>query len=349
MIPFSDLPSKWSLLEQLDLASTNAEEKTRLEAVFDEVPSPDCSVSSADVFFTDDTCILSPLSESDDSGVSSCNSPLGNCSVEELESSAWFSNQVVNDADLPVTIPEVSNQNEFRNLFENLQETALNAQQMQDINPAIGFGITEMCQFDGAVVPNNDVIDVPSVPVHVPIPADHSTFELETKEEVETSEVAFIEHTALPPVLVKESEQSIPVEIVPCPDPCWKSNQRLLVIRGDQFIAKPLQPKMKNCHMQTDMIDSVRSSPYPKTKPAKKKSPEQKERKRCQNRNAASKYRNKKKDELGELFEEAQKLEETNKNLSDKVTSLTAEIDYLKGLMLDVIKAKLARSNSPSN
>lgn len=91
--------------------------------------------------------------------------------------------------------------------------------------------------------------------------------------------------------------------------------------------------------------DDVRYSPYKKCK--KQKTPEQRLRKKAQNRNAASRYRNKKKDEFNLMNDEANELEEKNKELKGKVQGLRTEIDYLKNLMLDVIKARLANGTLP--
>lgn len=93
--------------------------------------------------------------------------------------------------------------------------------------------------------------------------------------------------------------------------------------------------------------DDVRYTPYKKTR--KQKTPEQRKRKKSQNRTAASKYRVKKKDELQVINAEADELEGKNKVLRGKVDGLRTEIDYLKNLMLDVIKARLAKGTLPSN
>lgn len=92
--------------------------------------------------------------------------------------------------------------------------------------------------------------------------------------------------------------------------------------------------------------DEIRFKPYSKSK---KKTPEQRQRKKAQNRTAASRYRVKKKDELQTISVEADELEEKNKKLRGKVDGLRTEIDYLKNLMLDVIKARLAKGTLPSN
>jgi len=90
--------------------------------------------------------------------------------------------------------------------------------------------------------------------------------------------------------------------------------------------------------------DDVRYKPYKKPK-----SKEQKLRKKAQNRTAATRYRVKKKDELKLMVEEADQLEDKNKDLRGKVDGLRTEIDYLKNLMLDVIKARLAKGALPEN
>lgn len=154
--------------------------------------------------------------------------------------------------------------------------------------------------------------------------------EAEVTESLETNEVPFIEEEKMSPAVVQEGPKCGPVKayrpirIVQLPPETVKTNQKIFIVKAEP----------------------VRSEPYPQKKPGKRKTPEQRERKKNQNRDAALRYRSKKKDELQELFDEAAKLEEANKGLSDKVSSLTTEIDYLKSLMLDVIKAKLARSNS---
>lgn len=91
---------------------------------------------------------------------------------------------------------------------------------------------------------------------------------------------------------------------------------------------------------------SPRYKPYSKKK---QKTPEQKQRKMAQNRTAATRYRVKKKDEFKVMSEEADKLEEKNKDLRGKVDGLKNEIDYLKNLMLDVIKARLTKGASPES
>jgi len=110
----------------------------------------------------------------------------------------------------------------------------------------------------------------------------------------------------------------------------------------EQPTSAPLSPASSVTSSESD--SETRPARY---KPYKKKTTEQKLRKKAQNRTAATRYRIKKKDELKSMTEEADKLEETNKELKGKVDGLRNEIDYLKNLMLDVIKARLAKGATP--
>ena len=92
----------------------------------------------------------------------------------------------------------------------------------------------------------------------------------------------------------------------------------------------------------SENVTDNRYAPYT----CKKKTPEQKLRKKKQNRNAACKYRSKKKGEFNSIFVEADQLDEKNKELKGSVEKLRKEIDYLKSLMLDVIKARLSKKSN---
>lgn len=63
-------------------------------------------------------------------------------------------------------------------------------------------------------------------------------------------------------------------------------------------------------------------------------------RKKEQNKNAATRYRQKKKAEVNVIVEEERGLEEQNAALQTKLTDLQREVCYLKGLMRDVFRAK---------
>ncbi|KXJ26573.1 cyclic AMP-dependent transcription factor ATF-4 [Exaiptasia diaphana] len=74
--------------------------------------------------------------------------------------------------------------------------------------------------------------------------------------------------------------------------------------------------------------------------PKRVKTPAQKQRKRVQNKDAATRYRVKKRSEQELLYEEAEKAEKENKELKDQVASISKEIEYLKNLMIEVYKTK---------
>lgn len=116
-----------------------------------------------------------------------------------------------------------------------------------------------------------------------------------------------------------------------------------LPVPEEQPISAPLSPAFStSSESDLEVTRPARYKPYKKQKTA-----EQKLRKKAQNRTAAVRYRVKKKDELKSMTEEADKLEEKNKELKGKVDGLRNEIDYLKNLMLDVIKARLAKGATP--
>lgn len=94
---------------------------------------------------------------------------------------------------------------------------------------------------------------------------------------------------------------------------------------------------------------STTKRPTPYSRPASKqqltpkpkvKTVAQKQRKRVQNKDAATRYRVKKRSEQDQLFDEVEKHEKVNKTLKDQVASISKEIEYLKNLMIEVYKTK---------
>lgn len=124
-----------------------------------------------------------------------------------------------------------------------------------------------------------------------------------------------------------------------CPDEVGINND-------SSEISLPMESPSSPSSSEADSTE-VRYSPYKRTK--KQKTPEQRQRKKVQNRNAALRYRVKKKDQFHAMNAEAEELEEKNRELKGKVDGLRSEIDYLKNLMLDVIKARLAKGTLPAN
>jgi len=77
-----------------------------------------------------------------------------------------------------------------------------------------------------------------------------------------------------------------------------------------------------------------------RSKPYSVHSDDKKSRKKEQNKNAATRYRMKKKAEVEEILGEERQLIDHNTGLSTQITDLNREIKYLKGLMRDLFKAK---------
>lgn len=77
-----------------------------------------------------------------------------------------------------------------------------------------------------------------------------------------------------------------------------------------------------------------RVEPYPTAKP------ERRERKREQNKTAASKYRQRKRAEQGTFLSEHDELEKRNVELKSRVDELTREINYLKGLISEIYSSE---------
>ncbi|XP_052067927.1 uncharacterized protein LOC127707439 [Mytilus californianus] len=146
------------------------------------------------------------------------------------------------------------------------------------------------------------------------------------------------------------------------------SNSSLMDVTMNEFIASPLS---------SEDIDNILSSPEPaspsssiqedpdyvpyisdgstnkkskksqkegrsKTKPYDKpvEKLDKKERKRIQNRNAAIRYREKKRQERGTIHSDEDVLSDKNKELKTKVEQLVNEISYMKNLLTEVCQAR---------
>uniref|UniRef100_UPI00398F0E5E cyclic AMP-dependent transcription factor ATF-4 n=1 Tax=Pristiophorus japonicus TaxID=55135 RepID=UPI00398F0E5E len=92
--------------------------------------------------------------------------------------------------------------------------------------------------------------------------------------------------------------------------------------------------------------ESGGSSPKVKVSGMEPRGMEKKLKKMEQNKSAATRYRQKKRAEHGAVVAEYSLLEEKNKTLQEKADSLTKEIQYLKGLMEEVRKAKSKSAKS---
>lgn len=100
-------------------------------------------------------------------------------------------------------------------------------------------------------------------------------------------------------------------------------------------------PSTSSVSSPRKITNNSRSGRRGSSKPYSRSNVEDKRvRKKEQNKNAATRYRQKKKLEVKEIVGEEQELVNKNEQLQDKVKDLQREIGYLKNLMRDLFKAK---------
>lgn len=127
----------------------------------------------------------------------------------------------------------------------------------------------------------------------------------------------------------------------------------LVRARTQEILSEPLSPSTSNsiddsssCSEDPEWIPETveefnegkakrRYKPYHRVNPEDKKS-----RKKEQNKNAATRYRMKKKAEVEVILSEERQVQESNEKLTEQIGDLQREIRYLKGLMRDLFKAK---------
>lgn len=93
---------------------------------------------------------------------------------------------------------------------------------------------------------------------------------------------------------------------------------------------------LKSCDEESSVSKSKRSTGSKR----RLNQTQKKERKRAQNKTAALRYRQRKKEEKSDCSTQLDKLEEKNTQLKQTVSSMTAEIEYLKKLWSEVSTAK---------
>lgn len=99
-------------------------------------------------------------------------------------------------------------------------------------------------------------------------------------------------------------------------------------IKGEQKELKTRKSKKGKLSLEIDPEETFSNHPG------------KKERKKLQNKNAAIRYRQKKKAEVEGIVSEVQGLEDKNNDLKSKVEDLNREIKYMKNLMEEIYKAK---------
>lgn len=90
---------------------------------------------------------------------------------------------------------------------------------------------------------------------------------------------------------------------------------------------------------RSSSTDEESSGPC-RPKPYSRPSDDRRSRKKEQNKNAATRYRQKKKAEIEVLLNEENTLRQRHTDLAEKCSDLQREIRYIKGLMRDLFKAK---------
>lgn len=104
----------------------------------------------------------------------------------------------------------------------------------------------------------------------------------------------------------------------------------------------PLSPSTSGIDSDGEWLpDTINETPRKRSKPYDRPPTEDKKsRKKEQNKNAATRYRQKKKAEIVVILSEQKGLEDINDKVKTQVNDLSREIKYLKGLMRDLFKAK---------
>lgn len=113
-------------------------------------------------------------------------------------------------------------------------------------------------------------------------------------------------------------------------DPEWSPPRRMKSVSGYSSAA--------SC---SSSATTATTSSRRKTKPYSRPAPEErKQRKKEQNKNAATRYRMKKKAEVEEVRNEEKQLLDKNKALKEELDDINREVKYLKSLMRDVYRKK---------
>lgn len=219
------------------------------------------------------------------------------------------------------------------------------AQSVEVILDDIKSEPTSPCHLSGSQVAFPIECDISIDPVSSPVPS--------------TSTSSFVGAGSID--LVSPSEPSSPASChsVPSPlpgqdhfakssSPCGSPDREDDGCDDDDPMDADFTPDVNRSDSES-ALDSVSGSEEPprKKKRTVKRRPRakadvssRKERKRLQNKDAATRYRQKKKQEYGKIEEEFDKLAATNASLQSEAQRITNEISYLKGLMRELFRAK---------
>lgn len=120
----------------------------------------------------------------------------------------------------------------------------------------------------------------------------------------------------------------------PCSNSCSNSSYEDSCSSSDpEWVPEPID-SLNQPQDDIKTFTRKRSKPYSRTVEDKKS------RKKEQNKNAATRYRLKKKAEVEGILSEEKQLLQHGEKLTNQITDIKREIKYLKGLMRDLFKAK---------
>lgn len=144
-------------------------------------------------------------------------------------------------------------------------------------------------------------------------------------------------HTApSPPVIISVDSRFTATDTSPAHSPQYSASPAL----SPQYPSPAPSPEPAPTRYRSKPYERPRKPGSSKGLPREVIQEERRLRKKQQNKDAAIRYRQKKKAEQSTIDEECDLLEDRNRVLHDKVDSMTKEIKYLKDLLVEVYAAK---------
>jgi len=174
---------------------------------------------------------------------------------------------------------------------------------------------------------------------NIQVPAEDSLYVSDTSREWSTEDISLSSlggDVANELAVVDEYVRSHTKDIPSPSSPCTSSNGSSISTEDSAD-----DPDWSFETERKSLNQSVHDSSKNRHKPYSRPSVEDKKvRKKEQNKNAATRYRQKKKQEIKEIQGEERELTDHNEKLTNQIKDLQREIGYLKGLMRDLFKAK---------
>lgn len=355
---------------------SNQEQEMWLWKFEPESPSGASQVEVEDDWFLSDDKSIDPTNnaaETDSLGKNSSRAQVATKLLEELDE--WikeepFSDWLEEKIDLPIfeelPVPE-NGQNKpaiYNGVSKTMQHQDDTQTLLQEFETVLGD--VEACH---QIVPSSASTLTPpqSPPPHKPLPVDtqllvtlqpvqplfsshQSVYGLVIPEEKssyvsEVPEQWNTENLPLDPLTTEVANELAVVDEyvrshtkdIPPSSPCTSSGGSY--ISSEDSVDDPdwiLEPERRTLK-QAACVSGKNSRHRPYSRPTIE---DKKVRKKEQNKNAATRYRQKKKQEIKEILGEERELTEHNEKLQNQVKDLQREIGYLKGLMRDLFRAK---------